>query len=238
MRPGVRGTTGPDRDVRAAGEDVHGQVRPEEVELAPRQLPRHVHRAAARLADGAVLARETTVSVQGVGLRRDVDHLGEARVSDLAVVALEEVLADELPVRLELGLPSGVVDEAVDVEPELGHLCRHRAERVGERFRVRAGVDEDERSPGSDRRRGEAELVLREVRLFLRARRGAEPAVESVRPRVVRALERLPAALALGDREAAVAADVDEGPQLAVAGERDDDRRPAAGGGEEGAGLR
>src|SRR5579885_355599 len=33
-----------DRDVRTAGQDVHGQVRPEEVELAARQLAREVER--------------------------------------------------------------------------------------------------------------------------------------------------------------------------------------------------
>ena len=55
---------------------------------------------------------------------------------DLAVVALEEVLADDLPVRLELRLPARVEDERVDVEPELRDLRGHRAERVGERLRI------------------------------------------------------------------------------------------------------
>src|SRR6266498_752074 len=42
----------------------------------------------------------------------DVDDRGEARVRDRAVVALEEVLAHELPVRLEL-----VLDPVVEHEP-------------------------------------------------------------------------------------------------------------------------
>ena len=144
---------------------------------------------------------------------------------DLAVVALEEVLADDLPVRLELGLPARVEAKGVDVEPELGDLRRHRAERLGERLRSRCVFDEHERAPGVDGGAAEAELVLREVRLLVRPRRRAERAVEAVRPRVVRALQRLALALALGDREAAVAADVEERAQLAVACARDDHRR-------------
>src|SRR4051794_31780402 len=143
---------------------------------------------------------------------------------DLAVVALEEVLADDLPIRLDHGLPAGVVDEGVHVEPELGDLRGERAERLRQRLGVDAGVREDERAPGADRDRNEAELVLREVRLLLAARRLAEAAVEPVRPGVVRALQRLAVRLPLGEREAAVAADVDEATQHAVAVLRDDDR--------------
>ena len=143
---------------------------------------------------------------------------------DLAVVALEEVLAHDLPVRLDLGLPAGVVDERVDVEPELRDLRGQRAERLRERLGVGVGVREDERAPGVDRDGNEAELVLREVRLLLAARRRAEAAVEPVRPGVVRALQRLAARLPLGEGGAAVAADVDEAAQDAVSVARDDDR--------------
>jgi hypothetical protein len=129
---------------------------------------------------------------------------------DLAVVALEEVLADDLPVRLDLGLPARVVDERADIEAELGDLRRQRAERVRERLGVGRRGGEDERPPRVDGDGQEAEVVLREVRLLLAARRRAELAVEAVRPRVVRALERLARAFSLGDDVAAVAADVDE----------------------------
>ena len=131
---------------------------------------------------------ETSISSLNAGMR------------DLAVVALEEVLADDLPVRLDLGFPAGVVDERVDVQPELGDLRRERAERVRERLRLGAGVGEDERAPGVDRDGHEAELVLREVRLLLAARRLAEAAVEPVRPGVVRALQGLAAAARLRRR--------------------------------------
>src|SRR6476660_7324871 len=115
---------------------------------------------------------------------------------DLAVVALEEVLAHDLPVRRDLGLPAGVVDERVHVEPELSDLRGERAERLRQWLGVGAGVREDEQAPGVDRDGQEAELVLREVRLLLAARCLAEAAVEPVRPGVVRALESLAAALA------------------------------------------
>src|SRR5438132_9286139 len=120
---------------------------------------------------------------------------------DLAVVALEEVLADDLPVGVDLRLPARVVDERVDVEAELRDLRRQRAKRLRERLRFRAGIGEDERAPGVDRDRHEPELVLRERRLFLAARRRAEAAVEPVRPRVVLALERLAALFPFRDRE-------------------------------------
>ena len=146
---------------------------------------------------------------------------------DLAVVALEEVLADDLPVRLDLRLPALVEDELVDVEPELCDLRGHRAERLGERLRVALRVHEEERPPRVDGDAAEAELARREVGELLRARRAPERAVEPVRPRVVGALDRLALARPLGDREAAVPADVQEGAQLAVARARDDDRRAA-----------
>ena len=46
------------------------------------------------------------LSTELVGVDRDVDDLREARVGDLAVVALEEVLAADLPVRLVLASAS------------------------------------------------------------------------------------------------------------------------------------
>src|SRR5436309_15648955 len=104
---------------------------------------------------------------------------------DLAVVALEEVLAHDLPVRLDLSLPARVVNERIDVEAELRDLRGQRPESLCERLRVGADVDEDERAPGVGGYGDEAELVLREVGLLLAAGRGAEAAVEPVAPGVV-----------------------------------------------------
>ncbi len=99
---------------------------------------------------------------------------------------------------------------------------------VGERRRVGVRVDEDERPPGIHLHRHEPELRLVEAGLALGARRGAERAVEAVRPRVVGALERLALPLALADERAAVAADVQERAErrLPCRGRRRPGRRP------------
>src|SRR5206468_10889048 len=130
--------------------DVHAEVRPEEVELAAWQLAVQVHPGAAALTDRAALAREAPLRGERVRLGGDVDQLGELRVRDGAVIALEEVLADDLPVRVQLGLPACVEDELVHVEPELSDLRRHRAERFGQWLRVGTGVDEQEGPPRVD----------------------------------------------------------------------------------------
>ena len=86
------------------------------------------------------------------------------RVRDRAVVALEEVLADDLPVRLDLGLRAEAVHEPVDVEPELGDLRRHRAERLLERLARRASVFAKTNGPQvPTATRQQAELLAREV---------------------------------------------------------------------------
>ena len=91
-----------DRDVRLAGEDVHAEVRPEEVELRALELALDVDAGAHRPA----LAREPAVGRERVRVGRGVDQLRERGVGDLAVVALEEVLADDLPVRVDVGDPA------------------------------------------------------------------------------------------------------------------------------------
>jgi len=159
-------------------------------------------------------------------------------VCDLAVVALEEVLADDLPVRLELGFPPRVEDEVVDVEAELGDLCRHRSKCIRERLRLGGDVDEDERAPALDRHGLEPELALREVGLLLRPWRGPQRSVEPVRPRVVRTLQRLAPSFAFGDDEASMPADVHERAQHVVARARHDHGRAGCAAGEVRAGLR
>ena len=116
---GCQGHERADREVRPAREDVDPEVRPEEVELGARQLV-----AGRGRPRRSVLRGKPSVGREEVRLGRDVDQLAESGMRDLAVVALEEVLADDLPVRLDFGLPAGVVDERVDVEPELRDLRR------------------------------------------------------------------------------------------------------------------
>src|SRR5262249_38679514 len=152
------------------------------------------------------LTRDEALGLETVGVGRDVDDLREPRVGDRAVVALEEVLADDLPVRLDVELAAEAELEAVEVEAQACEELRERAQRVGERACIGVGVDEHERAPGVDLEAGEAELVVVEAGLELGARGGSQTAVEAVRPRVVGALESLAAPLAARDRKAAVPA--------------------------------
>ena len=175
-RPGRRDRVDrPDREVRPAREDVHGRARPEEVELAARKLALGVVFLGVRIADRRALGRDEAVGLEPVGVEGDVDRLRQARVRDRAVVALEEVLADDLPVRLDLGLGAEAVLEPVDVEPELGDLLRHRAESLLERRRVGVGVHEHERPPGADggRAAGRAPRPRTRARGWRAAPRGA-----------------------------------------------------------------
>ena len=156
---------------------------------------------------------------------------------DRAVVALEEVLANDLPVGVHLPVDPVAELERVHVE-QLGDEGGHLPERLGERRGIRVGVDEDERAPRIHGPGRQAQLVPVEAGLEVRTGRGLECAVQSVGPRVVGALQRRAASVALGDGKAAVAADVEKGAELALARARDDNRRQADGRGEERARLR
>ena len=101
---------------------------------------------------------------------------------DRAVVALEEVLHADLPVRLELGL--GAPDEAkrVDVDSGIGETLGNVVEMPGERSRVRVRVDEDERPPGLDAQSHEADLAA--ARRLLPATRAERSSRRPSRPYV------------------------------------------------------
>jgi hypothetical protein len=104
--------------------------------------------------------------------------------------------------------------ERVDIEAELRNLRRNRAEPVGERLGLGIRVHEQERPPALEPHGLQADAFDVEVR----ARRRAQAPVEAVRPRVVGTLQRPPVAHALGDRRAAVPADIGEGARAAVLG--------------------
>ena len=111
------------------------------------------------------------------------------------------------------------------------------AEELRQRLGLGARVDEQERPPGVDARRQQRPVGLVEARLAIGARRGAQRAVEVVRPGVVVALDRLARAAALRQHGAAVAADVQERAQLAGTVAHDEDRDAAGVGRQERAGL-
>ena len=112
-------------------------------------------------------------------------------MGDGAVVALEEVLGDELLVRIGGRLRTGVVPQPVDIDAggrdELGQVSENVGEWRGFGIRIR----EEKRAPGADRRRPQDDAFALEPGLALRARRRLQLAVEAVGPGVVRALQRL-----------------------------------------------
>ena len=141
-----------------------------------------------------------------------------------AVVALEVVLDGDLPVALDLPVVAGMEAQAVELDSALGDVAGERAQRVGQRTGLGIRVDEDERAPRLRSHRKHREAFLVEVGLAFGARRLPERAVEVVRPRVIRALERLAVAVALRDQVPPMAADVDEPAQDALPVAHDHDR--------------
>src|SRR6188472_2644291 len=219
-----------DRQVRLPGHDVHDRAGEQEVELAAGDLALRIRGTCvgARLNPGtdavllrrAELARDPAARLEPVGVGRDVEHLREARVRDRAVVALDEVL----PVaRVLLGLGPRVEAERAHVDAVGGEKVGKLAEVVCERRGLRIRVDEDERPPRVDRHTDETEAGHVEPELAIRAGRASQRAVEAVGPRVVRALDRLAARVAVAEDVPAVAADVDEAAELVVPAAREQD---------------
>ena len=170
------------------------------------------------------LARERRMHLQRVRVRVDVDDLAEAGVRGRAVVALEEVLHHDLPVRLDRPLVVRVEANGVDVEPARGDDRRQVAERRCSGGASGSGFT-NTNGPQVSTETGASERPGRvEPRLALGSRRPSKRAVEVVRPRVVRALQRFAAAGALDDEVAAMPADVHEASQHAVRAANDSDR--------------
>src|SRR5919201_5962244 len=224
------------RQVRVPREDVDAEVRPQEVELAVRDLAAGEERAHA-VAQLAELRRRQAIGFEAVAVRRDVDGGAEPGMRDGAVVALEEVLARDLPVRLHRELAAETEPKGVEVDDSC-HEIRQRPERVAQRRRIGIRVDEDERPPRIDGKRQQPQLVPVEALLTVGARRRAPPSVELESPRVIPALQRFAASVTVGDGEAAMPADVEQRAQLAVARARHDHGNLSDGRREERAGLR
>src|SRR5918996_1439753 len=147
----------------------------------------------------------------------------QPRVRGRAVVALEEVLHADLPVRSVLRLRALQEAEAVDVDPRLGDTLGNVLEEIGERLGALVGAHEEERPPGLEPERDEAELLAVDAALALGSRRREQLSVEAVRPRVVRALEGRAPAGAAADDGAPVPADVEERAELSLIIADDDD---------------
>ena len=144
-----------------------------------------------------------------------------------AVVALEEVLRADLPVRLVLRLGPLKEAQGADVDAGLRDPVGDAVEELRERRGVGVRVDEEEGAPRLQPKRHEAELVGLDSAFAVRPRRREEAAVEPVRPRVVRALQRRALAAALADHRASMPADVEEGAQHSLAVAHEDHRHVA-----------
>ena len=87
------------------------------------------------------------------------------------VVALEEVLHHDLPVRLDRPFVVRVEAHSVEIDPARSHDRGKVSERLLERGRRRVGIHEDERSPRTDGHGKERET--RRVEPWLALERGA-----------------------------------------------------------------
>jgi hypothetical protein len=138
--------------------------------LAPRHLT--AGKEGVAVLEPAELARDEAVGLQVVRVGRHVHRGGKAGMRDGAVVALQEVLAGDLPVGCELQLRAEAEPKRVYVD-EFGELRRNVAQCLGERRRVGVGIHEDERPPRFHLDADEAELLGREAGLAVGARRSA-----------------------------------------------------------------
>ena len=73
----------------------------------------------------------------------DVHDRGEARVIDLAVVTLQIVLDDDLPVGGGVVRHSPIEAQPFHIDPYLRHQLGQCPERLGQRRRLQVGVDKD-----------------------------------------------------------------------------------------------
>ena len=177
---------------------------------------------------GRELAEEAAGLDQLVDVRVGHERIAEAlRVHRRAVVALDSVLDEDLPVRLH-GIDPVLAEFPVG-EAEVA-LARERLEcrmHVEQARRGDVGIDDDEAAPDVDGDGDEREVGALEVHLAGHARRVLELAVERVRPAVVAALQKLAATVLHRHRMRAVPADVDEAVELALGVARDHDGHAA-----------
>ena len=171
-----------------------------------------------------------------VAVGMHVDLIAERRMRGRAVVALEEVLGDDLPVRGRVELDPRVEHEVVDGDVAREDL-RQRAELFNQRPSLRVRIDEQERPPGGDARREKRPVAPVEAGLAVRSRSRTQGSVEAVGPRVVVTLDRAPRFAALCQHGAAMPADVDERAQLPVVVAGDEDGNAGGVGGEVRTGL-
>ena len=181
-------------------------------------------RVLARLGE---VARPDAVGPHLVGVH--VDQVDELLVRDVAVVALQEVVDDVLPVgRHVVGQPFGV-RQLRDVRCPARDVGGQVAGLLRQRFGVRVEVDVDHAAELLDLHLVEADLALVEGFHLVRAAGGLEVPVEAVGPGVVGADDVAGRARAGEELMGAVLAYVVERPQSTVSVAHDGDGHPGHG---------
>ena len=139
------------------------------------------------------------------------------------VAAVEIVVDEDLPVAVE-GVGSAL-EEVQGAEVERSNAGSKPAQKFCQRRGVGIEIDEDELLPGFDLDRNQPILRAVEAADAFELGRALERAVEAVAPAVIGTAKNARRALLFrGDCRCVMAADVEEGAQLAVAATNDEQR--------------
>ena len=224
MRPGPAGAIGPIERFAGPGKTfspVFGKSRwnwPRSPSASPRRT-----------------AREGRVRLEQVAVRVDVDHLAERRVRGRAVVALEEVLDHDLPVRVRAELDARVeLDRSMSMSRA---RIAGRSPRCSASGAAGSGLTNRNGPQVSTLGRQERPVVVVEAGLAIRARRGCAASRRGRRSTRGSGTGACCGAAAVHQDRAAMAADVDERAQIAFPVAGDEDRHAACVGRKVRAGL-
>src|SRR6516165_8389519 len=208
------------RDVAPTGIDIQAERRPEEV------VPALTHLATAlslvRLGR-TVLGGEVAVLLAVV--TTEVNDVGEAGMRVRAVIALEEVLDDDLPVRLQPVFLPVTQLEAVQVHTGAGNDAGKLREIGCERLDVVVKRDENEGAVGVYPELAQPQLRRIETGLLASSRSPCQGTVQRVGPGVVMTRQRtaVPGLLEL-DLSSPMPAHVHHRVKVAVTGASDEHR--------------
>ena len=213
-----------DREVRPSGHHVDDGVREEQVELAPLDLAGGVVDAAAAVSRRADLRREADrrpPARSRRARRRAPSRASGARPrSGSTRGSSRRTPSSCTRTRPTRRVRGSAARRRRDRRRRGGTAARRAPPRAARR---RGRVDEDERAPRVDADGDETERLPLEPGLAVGPGCVAQRAVEGVRPGVVGALDRLPSRVLLAEDVSAVATDVDEAAQFAVARACEDD---------------
>ena len=164
-------------------------------------------------------------------MRRDlvgvhVDQRHEVLVGDVAVVALEEVVDDVLPVGVDRVFETVGEGELFDIGGPVRNLFCELARSLRQRRRGRVEVDVDEPSEFLDLHLVEADRTDLEVDEVLRVPGRPESSAEIIGPPVIRAHDIARRALASENMMGPMLAHVEEGAELAADVAHGDDGHP------------